>query len=210
MAPPRTSCVDPTHVWDTTRHRCRTCREAQAKSRQPGVLMLVGTTIRSAAAIVAWHTKREREGSTGVSAETSKRLSHKTAHRQLTRPRALTCRRGHVRTAQTVGRLKPIRPGLRDRWECLTCKALRQGARPQWVEVNGARTSIRHADRFYLSELRRYRRQLRAAHPDAGGSATAFRLVQRRYAKFTSAQREKYKALGLSLPRHRSPRQEAA
>lgn len=75
----------------------------------------------------------------------------------------------------------------------------RQG-RPAIVQRDGWTEYVAIHDDAFQAERRAWRQRLAAAHPDAGGSAEAFRQVYRRYQQWVEREEAYYRRLGLPLP----------
>jgi hypothetical protein len=109
---------------------CRACvrlrKRGRSKSRQSGVV-LETSSIRSQAAILAWQTKKARNGGDGISAETRAAMAERLRERLKTdghpMGRRTACVHGHAyTTANTAINSRGAR-------ECLTCRAFRKHAR---------------------------------------------------------------------------------
>ena len=178
------------------RQQCRLCRAASNRRRQqrPG-LAIAGESTAVRRARRAWITKRERYGESGMSAAARAKMQivgrlSSTA----TRPPLSRCKRGHELTPDNLYWYG------RRRW-CKKCARLRQRGRPEWIETDRGRVSLIAHDRFYVSEFRRLKFAMIAAHPDAGGRSTMFIKAKKAFDRFREEQAEWYAAAKWRPPR---------
>lgn len=72
--------------------------------------------------------------------------------------------------------------------------------RPVIIQFEGWTEFVSVHDQAYLSERRKWKEKLKSSHPDAGGSASAFRITFRRFKQWLIKEHQWYKMRGLTPP----------
>jgi hypothetical protein len=182
--------------------RCKICRKASRSpggktkrrsqaSQVPG-LVPFGKSIPS---IKAWATRRERYGGNGLSAEAKEKILKGQAAARKKRPQRTTCFKGHKFTpANTV-----YQDGG-DIRRCRICRDISRRGRPQWLEIDGTRISLKTHDDFMLAQLTQRLRPMIESHPDRNGTDYKFREARRKLFAFLKTEESWYRQHGIPMP----------
>ena len=83
----------------------------------------------------------------------------------------------------------------------LTSLIPRPANRPATLKIDDWIVYVSVHDAWFLAEWRRHKQRLKAAHPDAGGTAASFQRAQGQCRRWLREEAVFYKELGLKPPR---------
>jgi hypothetical protein len=205
------TCADVTHTRKPGTRRCVTCqtaRQRQQRARRRAaqgevLLMAEGVTAHQAGALRMWERRRQTYGPSGASPDAVARNVEHAATLAQRRRRRTACVNGH---ALTIANVEITAHGR----TCRICRAhrleqrrmRRRGPdyRPTWAETQGGRVNVAVHDAWCQQTGAGLWAEMRAAHPDVGGTAAQFRDARKRWTRFLAQETAWYAAAGVPMP----------